>query len=415
MASEETKTPTLPATSEIEGDFNDPRTSVVTELLLSDISDDVGTCWRELGPKLDIPAAKIQNLDNDYRCSRDKANALLLMWKQKEGSSAVAGRLADALESIGKKCIAEKLLGVDDAKMLRCGSIPKGHVISLTVIHNLGEGLDKLMVCEDAQGNKFMVKAFNSSDNFLKLEETLVSKRFLETVVVARQESLKRYISSELQDLRLQMKKGQLANGNFDKTDGSQDASKDKKEPTSSLLNEEVDPPNDESVEKLLQSCEEHRNIFQRRFEAVIKLTAEVAQQSEDNVNCISQLLEFTMELQQEEIKLFSKIDLVRTQSQLSDERHKDRAEELHKWKTQHEVQIKEVEKLLSGLLHQSTTEGKPNYKGRLFSHQKSVPEHGSKSLSGFGEKSFRHHSEGDLSKEIRMKNPLSWLRSVDK
>ena len=162
------------------------------------------------------------------------------------------------------------------------------------------------------------------------------------------------------------MKKGQLANGNFDKTDGSQDAFKDKTEPTSSLLNEEVDPPNDESVEKLPQLCEEHRNIFQRRFEAVIKLTAEVAQQSEDNVNCISQLLEFTMELQQEEIKVFSKIDLVRTQSQLSDERHKDRAEELHKWKTQHEVQIKEVEKLLSGLLHQSTTEGKPNYKGRL-------------------------------------------------
>ena len=162
------------------------------------------------------------------------------------------------------------------------------------------------------------------------------------------------------------MKKGQLANGNFDKTDGSQDASKDKTEPTSSLLNEEVDPPNDESVEKLLQLCEEHRNIFQRRFEAVIKLTAEVAQQSEDNVNCISQLLEFTMELQQEEIKLFSKIDLVRTQSQLSDERHMDQAEELHKWKTQHEVQIKEVEKLLSGLLHQRKTEGEPNYKGRL-------------------------------------------------
>ena len=92
------------------GDFNDPRTSVVTELQLSDISDDLGTCWRELGPKLDISAAKIQILDEDYRCNRDKANALLLMWKQKEGSSALAGRLADALVSIGKKCIAEKLL-----------------------------------------------------------------------------------------------------------------------------------------------------------------------------------------------------------------------------------------------------------------------------------------------------------------
>ena len=93
------------------GDVNDPRTSVVTELQLSDISDDVGNCWRKLGPKLDISAAKIQNLDDDYRCNRDKANALLLMWKQKEGNSAVAGRLADALVSIGKKCIAEMLLG----------------------------------------------------------------------------------------------------------------------------------------------------------------------------------------------------------------------------------------------------------------------------------------------------------------
>ena len=64
------------------GDLNDLRTStVVTELLLSDISDDVGTWWRELGPKLDIPAAKIQKLDNDYRCSRHKANVLLLMWR----------------------------------------------------------------------------------------------------------------------------------------------------------------------------------------------------------------------------------------------------------------------------------------------------------------------------------------------
>ena len=93
------------------GDFNDPETSVVTELQLSEISDDVGTCWRELGPKLGIPAAKIQNLDDDYDCNRDKANALLLTWKQKEGSSAIAGRLADALVSIGKKCIAEMLLG----------------------------------------------------------------------------------------------------------------------------------------------------------------------------------------------------------------------------------------------------------------------------------------------------------------
>ena len=194
-----------------------------------------------------------------------------------------------------------------------------------------------------------------------------MSKRFLETVVVARQESLKRYISSELQDLRLQMKKGQLAYGNVDKTDTIQDASKDKTEPTSSLLNEEVDPPNNESVEKLLESCEQHRYYFQRMFDALIKLTGEVGQQNEDNVDCIEKLLEFTRELKQKETTLFSKIESVGTQSQIKDKQHANRVEELQKWKTQHELQFKEIEKLLSsGLLYQRATERKPSYKRRL-------------------------------------------------
>lgn len=94
----------------IEESIN-PRKSVVTEMQLSDISDDVGTCWRELGPKLRIAASKIRNLDEEYRCNRDKANTLLIIWKEQEGSGALAGHLADALESIGRKSIAEKLLG----------------------------------------------------------------------------------------------------------------------------------------------------------------------------------------------------------------------------------------------------------------------------------------------------------------
>ena len=196
-------------------------------------------------------------------------------------------------------------------------------------------------------------------------------KRFLETIVAARQESLTRYISSKHQDLRLQMQKGPLACGNVVETDGIKDASKDKKEPTSSLLNEEVDPPNYESVEKLLQSCEEHSNFFQRMFDVLIKLTAEVGQQSEDNVNLIQPLSDFTMELQQEKITLFSKIESVPTQSQLSDERHVDRAEKLHKWKRRYEVRFEEAEKLMSYIksntvIHQKTTEGEPNNRGRL-------------------------------------------------
>ena len=93
------------------GEVIDPKTSVVTQLQLLDIIDDVGTCWRELGPKLDISAAEVQKLDEEHCCNRAKANALLLIWKEREGGSALAGRLADALVRIGRKTIAERLLG----------------------------------------------------------------------------------------------------------------------------------------------------------------------------------------------------------------------------------------------------------------------------------------------------------------
>ncbi|PFX24977.1 hypothetical protein AWC38_SpisGene10453 [Stylophora pistillata] len=303
-------------------------------------------------------------------------------------------------------CQLKETVGVDD--------VPKGHVISLTVIHELGAGLDKHMVCVDAQGNKYTVKPFNSSDKLLNLEETNIGKRFLETVV-ARQESLKRYISSELQDLRFQMKKGLLAAcGNVGTANRTQDASKENIEPTSSSFNEEVGPPNDESVEELLQTCEEHRNFFQKMFEALIKMTAEVAQQNEDDVNCIQQLLDYAKELRQEEKALFSKIESTCTHNQLSDEKHADRTEELQKWKTQHEVQFKEVEKLLSGLLNAEwKMERGLGNKERPPSRQKSLQERMSKYLPGYGRKSpiSRRYSECDLPKETGAK--LSHQKSL--
>lgn len=89
----------------------DPRTAVVSELQLSEISHDVGTCWRELGPMLGIAAAKIHNLDEEYKTNRDKANALLIMWKEENGANALVRSLADHLEEIGRTSIAEKLFG----------------------------------------------------------------------------------------------------------------------------------------------------------------------------------------------------------------------------------------------------------------------------------------------------------------
>ena len=47
----------------------------------------------------------------DKRGNREKARAILIVWKRKEGSNATVGKLADVLEKEGRKDIAEKLLG----------------------------------------------------------------------------------------------------------------------------------------------------------------------------------------------------------------------------------------------------------------------------------------------------------------
>lgn len=88
-----------------------PRNCVVTQRQLLDIIDDVSTCWRQLRLTLDISAREVQKLGEKNLSNREKAKALLFMWKQREGRRAVARRLADALLNIGRKDIAEKLLG----------------------------------------------------------------------------------------------------------------------------------------------------------------------------------------------------------------------------------------------------------------------------------------------------------------
>lgn len=58
-----------------------------------------------------IGASKIHNLDEEYKTNRDKANALLIMWKEERGANALVRSLAYHLKAIGRTSIAEKLLG----------------------------------------------------------------------------------------------------------------------------------------------------------------------------------------------------------------------------------------------------------------------------------------------------------------
>lgn len=208
------------------------------------------------------------------------------------------------------------------------------------------------------------------------------NKRFLETVAVAaqdmgktadqrRQESLKR-ISSEVQELRQQLKRVKLDCGDADLHVDSSDGVKSCPQGDVQSIKEAVDnvhvnsvcehSSQGESVQQLLKSCEDQRMFCQGIYDALIKLVGEVGQPREDNAKCIRQLCDFTKELQDQEKTFFAKIELVRSQSQQLDELQVARLEKLDKWKRAQKQQVEGVEKLLSSLLSQGTMERRESH-----------------------------------------------------
>ena len=186
-------------------------------------------------------------------------------------------------------------------------------------------------------------------------------------------ENFTRHIVTEIQNLKRHLKEGNLDCGDGDTSDGDYGGTRQE---TNCLSDDNVDPSYDESTEKLLLFCEENRKFCNSIFVVLIKLTGEVGRQSEDNLDCIQQLREFTGELCEQERKLFVKIEYLRNQSQHSDKQHAARAEKLVKWKTEQEKQFMEVEKLLSGLLNKGSKDNRPQYQGNqvllkvlIFSH----------------------------------------------
>lgn len=87
------------------------REAVVSDSLVLEICDDAGTCWDDLGIKLNLSAAAVRNVDADFRRSREKAREVLHIWMERQGDAATVGSLEGALLALGKKSIAQKLLG----------------------------------------------------------------------------------------------------------------------------------------------------------------------------------------------------------------------------------------------------------------------------------------------------------------
>ena len=78
---------------------------------LFSILDDLGSCWKDLGRVLGLTEPQIHNIGEERNCNKERATAVLQMWMDREANDATVGLLADSLEKINKKRIAEKLLG----------------------------------------------------------------------------------------------------------------------------------------------------------------------------------------------------------------------------------------------------------------------------------------------------------------
>ena len=179
-----------------------------------------------------------------------------------------------------------------------------------------------------------------------------------------RQESLKR-ISSEVQELRRQLKRVKLDCGDADlhTSDGVKSCAQgDVQSIKEAVDDEHVNLVSEhwsqgESVQQLLKSCEDQRTFCEGIYGALIKLVGEVGQPREDNAKCIRQLCDFIKELQDQEKTFFSKIEQVRSQKQHLNELEVAQVEELDKWKRVQKQQVEGVSKLLLELLNQGMRE----------------------------------------------------------
>lgn len=81
--------------------FSRQKTEQVSNLLLDDLAEHLGTSWRELGTILEIHEKVLEYFDRENECFRDKGIAILHEWKRLSGNAATVKILKEALEKIG--------------------------------------------------------------------------------------------------------------------------------------------------------------------------------------------------------------------------------------------------------------------------------------------------------------------------
>ena len=81
----------------------------MAECCLSIVAGCLGDSWKEIGRKLDVAEAEIENIRADHHGQKEQGLQMLLTWKKRLGSGARGGVLMKTLVKADRKDIAERL------------------------------------------------------------------------------------------------------------------------------------------------------------------------------------------------------------------------------------------------------------------------------------------------------------------
>ena len=87
------------------------RKSFVTLKMATRLKKVLGSCWKDVGAFLEIFEDELDSIEKSNKSDQEKAGAMLKLWRDWKGTKATVGDLEDVCNQLGKKRIAEMLLG----------------------------------------------------------------------------------------------------------------------------------------------------------------------------------------------------------------------------------------------------------------------------------------------------------------
>ena len=81
----------------------------VEECCLHLVAEGLGGSWKDLGRKLNVKEAEIDNICSDFPKQQERGYQVLLKWKRRLGTKAVVSEIINSLSHLPLKGIADNL------------------------------------------------------------------------------------------------------------------------------------------------------------------------------------------------------------------------------------------------------------------------------------------------------------------